>query len=322
MNEAEYHRLIVEHPMSRVVTSLVALAAASLIAGPVAAADWSEEFRPAYPADWEMDNDTLNFDIGIRYWYALGNQSITAFGGAYELNDQSHIIEGHFRIEDEATSSYVKAFAGYAGLIDGNYSTPSAADQPIVGGGTIGYVQGDFGWMPLGDANFRIGGLVGYQYWNNSPDMGRVNFLTPTGGNSLPNRFDVNSLRLGVTSKYDFNSMFDITAELAAVPFGWVSGTFGANESALIPPGYTLASSTEVNGRLWGGQAELLFGLHPTENITVRFGGRAWYLTGPVDATYSVSENANPANTISFVGELEDFSLMRYGALAELSVRF
>ena len=109
--------------------------------------------------------------------------------------------------------------------------------------------------MPLGDDNFRIGGLVGYQYWNDSPDVGRANFLGPTGGDSEVNSFDINSLRLGVTSKFDFNDMFDLTAELAAVPFGWASGTFGAFGAANItigPDTYTQASAATVEGRALG----------------------------------------------------------------------
>ena len=311
--------------MRRIIPSIIAIAAASL-ATPLLAADWEVgEFRESYPTDWEMPGDVLNFEIGVRYWYAMGSQSITApIGNEHTVSDQSHIIEGHVRIEDDASSSYLKALAGYAGLISGSYTTPAAIDADILGG-VIGYGQADFGWMPLGDDNFRIGGLVGYQYWNDSPSMGRASFITATGGDSEENSFAAQSLRLGVTSKFDFNDMFDLTAELAGVPFSWVNGTFGAHDFANIPVGpliFQKSSATTVNGRLWGGQAELLFGIHPTEKLTVRVGGRAWYLTGPVEATFSMAEVGNPSNQQGFVQELEDFSLWRYGAVAELSYRF
>ena len=95
--------------------------------------------------------------------------------------------------------------------------------------------------------------------------------------------------------------MFDLTAELAAVPFGWATGTFGAFGTGNItigPDTYTQASAATVEGRLWGGQAQMLFGLHPTENLTVRLGGRAWYLTGPVEGSRSRWSNiADPSDT-------------------------
>lgn len=314
--------------MRRALVSLAALIATGFLAGPGFAADWTgqgdDAFRSGYPTDWEMSDDSLHFDIGVRYWYAMGSQNFSVFGSDFSSEDQGHILEGHFKIEDDATSSYVKAFAGYAGAIGGTYSTPGVTDAPIQGG-TIGYAQGDFGWMPLGDANFRFGGVVGYQYWNDSPDMGRANFTTATGGASEANDFNINSLRLGVTSKFDVNNAFDITAEAVAVPFGWVNGTLGAYgvpDRVINGATYTQSSAMAVNGRLWGGQAELLFGLHPTDNLTFRFGGRAWYLTGPVEATFSMANVAAPGQTQAFIGNLDNFSLFRYGAVAELSYSF
>lgn len=310
--------------MSRLAPSLIALAAASVLSLPASAADWGTDFREGYPDDWEMSEETLNFDIGVRYWYALGSQDIGIFGDSYTSSDQSHIVEAHFRIEDDATSSYVSAMAGFAGRIDGTYTNPTGTDQTILGG-TIGYAQGDFGWMPLGDDDFRLGALIGYQYWNDSPDVGRANFVGPMGGDSEVNDFHINSLRLGVTTKYDFNEMFDVTAELAAIPYAGVSGTFGAFGQPnffIGPDEYQQSSAGAVSGRLWGGQTQVLFGLHPTDFLSVRIGGRAWYLTGPVEGTYSVSNVNNAGDTINFIGELDNFSLWRYGAIAEVSYSF
>lgn len=310
--------------MSRLITTLAALSAATALSGAATAADDLGDFRGSYPSEWEMEEDTLDFELGLRYWYSLGSQGISAFGDDYSLNDESHIIEGHFRVEDDATSSYLKGLGGYAGKITGTYSTPSGNDFSIQGG-TVQYLQGDFGWMPLGDDNFRIGGLVGYQYWNDSPDQGRFSFFNAQGGDSEPNNFDVHSLRLGVTSKFDLTEMFDITAEVAAVPYGFVSGTFGAHEIEpffIGPDQYEKASATIVNGRLFGAQAELMFGVHPTENITLRVGGRAWYLTGPVEVEFDMGQVADPNVVQRFIGELDNFSLFRYGAMAELTYRF
>lgn len=307
--------------------SVLALVAASAIAGPGRAADdfsfVPDDLRVGYPTDWEPEDTTLTSEIGVRYWYSLGSQSIVAFGDSYTSNDTSHIIEGHARVEDGMTSSYAKGYAGFAGRIDGDFVTP-AESAPLYGG-TIGYAGADFGWMPLGNEAFQFGGLVGYQYWTDSPDMGRASFVTAAGGDSEVNALSVHSLRLGLSGKAEISEMFDITAELAAVPYGNVSGTFGAHDIApTVFNGvlYQKSSATTVSGHLWGAEAELMLGIHPTENLAFRIGGRAWYLTGPVEATFSMSEVGNPGNSVNLIGELEDFTMFRYGAIAEVSYKF
>src|ERR1044071_4336203 len=92
-------------PMRRIIPSLLAIATAAL-AVPVLAADWEEPgLRDGYPDDWEMPSDVLNFEVGVRYWYAMGTQDISGFGENFTVSDQSHIVEGHFRIDDDSTSS-------------------------------------------------------------------------------------------------------------------------------------------------------------------------------------------------------------------------
>lgn len=312
--------------MSRTLSLIALTAAAGLLATPLAAADWSTEgFRTGYPADWESSDDTLNFDIGVRYWYALGSQSLgVAANGDFTQQDQSHLVEGHFRIEDDATSSYVSGMAGFAARIDGTYTNPGVVEAPLAGG-QVAYAQGDFGWMPLGSSNARFGAVIGYQYWNDSPDAGRANFTTPQGVDSEPNNFNVHSLRLGLTTKIDFNEMFDITAEAVAVPYGWATGTFGAlgiTNTVINGETYQQSSAATINGNVWGGQAQVLFGFKPTENLAIRVGGRAWYLTGPVEGTYSMANVNDPTDSFNVIGELENFSLWRYGAVAEVSYSF
>ncbi|HUH78171.1 MAG TPA: hypothetical protein VLZ53_12465, partial [Devosia sp.] len=98
----------------------------------------------------------------------------------------------------------------------------------------------------------------------------------------------------------------------------------------------------------YGVGGKLLVGFHPTENLTIRVGGRASYLQGAYDATYQettithperrpdVPDPANPGNFIppdplysapgltrqGFISKNNPFSLFRYGALVELTGRF
>ena len=93
--------------------------------------------------------------------------------------------------------------------------------------------------------------------------------------------------------------------------------------------------------------AEIMAGIHPTENLTLRVGGRAWYVEGTYDATYSgatvtppqyqeIEDPDNPGTFIpadppygpptvaveDFIDTENPFKLFRYGLLAELTYSF
>ena len=362
--------------MSRSISGAVAMLAL-IAATPALAADY-QELRPSYPENWETTTDNqLRFEAGIRYWYSKGGQDATfpsGFGDTtLSVRDTAHIGEVYGRIDDEVTQTYVKAYGGLGFASSGDYSLvqPGIADinAPLGGAGRVGYAIGDFGWMPFGSTKdgFALGGLVGYQYWNDSPDMGRGNFYpvksladiawTPGSpnysipGDSEPDNLDIHALRLGVTAQVDINDMFDIRAEAAAIPYAWVTGTLGPHE---IPnfnfPGGTAykASATTLKGTGYGGAGELMLGIHPTENLTLRFGGRAWYVGGQLDATYTQAAITDPVDNgtdpdgagplpvapdgVYEVGPtlaLQDYiftsqfaQVFRYGALFELTGRF
>lgn len=84
--------------------------------------------------------------------------------------------------------------------------------------------------------------------------------------------------------------------------------------------------------------AEAFLGFHPTDSMTVRFGGRAWYLQGTADATFSRATIGDPSDSDAanapnfdtagsfanqkFITQANPWSLFRYGALAELTYNF
>ena len=355
----------------RLATSLAVLAAA--IGSPALAADWGEDMSPeevyrgAYsvePKDWtEMGDeaDGIHIETGLRYWYSMGNQSFEAVGSTFENNDTSHIVELHLRVDDDATRTYAKAWAGYSAVISGTYTDPINGDGPI-SDGKIGYVGADFGWNTFGDGEGTGGGaFVGYQYWNDSPRTTRSSFTTATSSDdvsydpdtgevflpfdSVDNNIDVNMLRLGLSGRAKLaDGMFDITGEVAAVPYASISGVIGGagfDPAFLTPLGnysFVKSSATAIEGWGYGGMAELMVGMTPVENLTVRVGGRAWYLQGTVDATYSAitltdpsdgdpgnAPNYDTAPTVSnqnYIETANPFSLFRYGLLAELTYSF
>jgi hypothetical protein len=372
--------------MSRLAPSIAILVVAS--AGlPAFAADPGEgwdggmDFRAGYqsyqPKDWNdlgEEGDGIHFETGLRYWYSMGTQSFQeTLTGTFETNDTAHAGEAFLRIEDDATATYAKAWLGYSGAISGDFTDPNSSGEII--DGTVGYAGFDFGYNMFNDGQGTgVGGFVGYNYWNNSPRTARTNFATPTTaadihysedtgvwslpGDSKDDMIDYHMLRLGLSGKAEFGNFFDLSGEIAAVPYAKVHGILGGHDAALSDdigpfPGCGLGdpcptyifkgSETNVDGWGYGAMAEVMAGFHPTENLTLRLGGRAWYLQGTADATWreitvhppveqpptgDPPEPPDPLygppglGTVNAISTANPFSAFRYGLLAEITYSF
>ncbi|NOZ33223.1 MAG: hypothetical protein GXP01_09190 [Alphaproteobacteria bacterium] len=339
----------------------VAITALGFGAGmaPAMSSDLPGELRGSLPFNWGggEEVDPLSFELGLRYWYALGRQEIAYGGGNFLANDVSNIVEIYARIDDASTDTYLKAYAGAAALITGNYVTPSAADT--ISGGNVTYAVADLGYMPIavGDANasFGLGGLIGVQYWNNSPDMDRGNFAAVSspadvtwsttspdpmfGFSSAENNIDIYALRLGVSGQAKLGP-FDISGEIAAIPYARVTGTLGADAlwSAGCGAGCNVykASETTIEGAGYGASGELMVGATLGGTWAVRAGARAWYLLTDGEVRYTgatitdaTDNDADPdyetPGTVTmqnFVQDIDMFSQFRGGVFAEITNQF
>lgn len=343
--------------MSRVILGVVCGTLVASSAGAAYAADfrggYDPVFRPSYPMDWQDHAmvDPLGFEVGLRYWYAMGNQDFRLGTGTYSAEDVAHVVEGHLRIDDFSTSTYLKGSIGYAANIAGTYSTPQAISD--FEGGRLAYAGADFGYTPFSTDAFRFGTFAGYQYLNDSPDMGRSEFLVPetiswTPGNefytfgmdSNVNSIDIHALRLGVSAQADLGGFMDINAEVAAIPYAWVDGVLGPHGFGAQYDGFTYtakSSPTTFSGHLYGGAGEVMLGFHPTDNLTVRAGARAYYLTGPVTASFSRTSITDPVDidpdspgyegapeilTQNYVQDFSNFEMFRWGPMIEITGRF
>ncbi len=366
--------------MLRSTSNVLALLAAMTV--PALAADYGEwgdgydtEFRASYgvePGDWAGfgdDDDPVSFETGIRYWYALGQQSFTSSSGTVSSEDAAHIGELHLRIEDDWTNTFATAIGGYSMALSGEVSTPSGT-APIVDGHVL-YGGGDLGWNAWGDNDTAgIGPIVGYLYWQDQPDTGRFNYTTAedasditydtaTGqtflpGDSVPNSIDAHALRLGISGRAQLGEMFDVTATIAGVPYAKVSGTAGIDDPTFsiteyagpAQPPYDLtangnissirSSPTAIDGWGYGAMADAFIGFHPTDNFTFRLGGRAWYLQGTADTTYSQAVIGDPTDSDadgvydtdptffnqSFISTNNPFRMLRFCLLAEATYSF
>ncbi|MEP7241643.1 MAG: hypothetical protein ABI697_12225 [Devosia sp.] len=365
--------------MLRPIPSLLALCAAMLVAAPSIAADpngyWGNDGSdmgdtggaglrngyPVEPGDWAGlgdKDDPLRLEFGVRYWYSMGAADWSDLAGHFTATDTSHIGEAHLRIEDHSTDTYASAIGGYAFKLDGTFDDPN--DTGSISGGHIGYLGADIGWNSWGNHNGSgIGPLVGYMYWNDSPNTTRSGFTTaesasditfdPTTGatgvplDSKPNNIDIHMLRLGVQGKGDLG-FADITGSLAAVPYAKVNGVLGNDATSTTYTGglgnidTIKASETTLDGWGYGAMADVMLRMHPTQNWTIGIGGRAWYLQGTADATYATatigdpsdSDAVNPPNYDTgpgfnkqyFIEPANPFALMRFGLLAEITYSF
>ncbi len=314
--------------------AVLALCAAT----PALSADYLDypDLRPSYPQGWENGEDSIRFEFGARYWYAWGGQDASFDAAPYgtvdvNVRDQSHIGELHGKIEDIATQTYVAARGGLSLHTTGTWDISPAGSGAIGRNSRIGYAGADFGWLPLGtmENGFAFGGLVGYHYWKDAPDIGTGQYATafdagfmPTALGEARDDFDIHALRLGLRGAADFD-MFDLQAEVAAVPYAKVTGTLGGNS----PGGYNFGvpvnenAPTTFSGSGHGVMAEGLVGFHPTENMTLRLGGRLWYLEGQLDAEFNgTAAGIGPVPTMILPSTYA--SVFRYGLLAELTGRF
>jgi hypothetical protein len=346
-----------EGQMKLVAKSTVAICTLAM-GGHALAADYSS-LRPSYPDQWETSEDNpLRFDMGVRYWYSLGRQEHSIGAFSETMDTKTHSGEAFVRIDDLSTRSYLEATGGYGIAHEGTYATNGGASATLPAA-RLGYVGADFGWLPLGTDQASFGFVTGYQYTNDSPDTGRANFTTVktsadinwsdatgiwnVGADSEINNFDVHALKVGIAGKLDFDA-FDITGEAAVTPYAWVNGTYGAAQLSNNGPfgggpgGITSVqgSAASINGHAYGASGKVMVGFHPTENFTIRFGGRASYLQGQYDVTHDratitapVPNPDAPPNYLApalsqqgIISNNNPFSMLRYGALFELAGRF
>ncbi len=294
--------------------ALVALPC-SVLAADYPGDDYPTDLRGSY--DWTNSQDgesPVGFEFGLRYVYSKGERSFSIGNTKETSHDTTHILEGDLRIDDYTTSSFLRGTVGHSVAISGDYGG-DWGNGTIVDG-TVGYFTTDFGQYWIGDPRdgFGVGGFIGYQYLYDNPDIGRSNFTTARSANDItwnpantdwtvpydskPNALNMHMLRLGASGRAELNDMFDISLDVAAIPYTSITGTMGAYGIATTGtnPTYIQASPEEVNGWGYGGAADLAVGFHPFENMVIRLGGRAQYLEGTYDATHAVASITDQTN--------------------------
>ena len=282
---------------SEIGVLLTGLAFAALPHAALAADYGDDGLRGSY--DWAEPNqyeDAVGFEAGLRYIYSYGEHDMTAGGNSYAIEDKSHVIEAHLRVDDLSTSTFLRGSAGLAVNSTGGYATPATGATSFEGG-TVASLDADFGWYAMSYGNTKTGLYVGYGYRNESPDMG----WTAVAGARTKNAIDINALRLGITSRAAFSEGFDISLDGAVVPFATIGGTYGAYNGG----------AASIDGSLYGLEGQVMLGYHFTPEAVMRIGVRGSYLAGQAGLTRA-----------GVTTQTSNLTFSRVGAIAELTASF
>ena len=288
--------------------------------------NWPDDMRGSYNWTDAAPDSVLGFEVGLRYFYSVGQHRMTlSSGDSYSEDDKSHILEAHVRIDDHSTDTYFKARAGYSLVVDTEYATPATGGATVSAtGGHIAYAGADLGYLPFGVPEARFGAVVGYNFMNEAPFMGRRSYALATGGDSDVNDVNIHALKLGLAARSELGP-FTIDAEAAAIPYAWLTGTYGSFSVANFSDGttnYQQGSAGAIDGSLYGASGEVMLGYKATENLSINFGGRASYLTGKANMHFTAREVGNTTNAQDYLISTTNLSFLRYGLLAGISGKF
>ncbi len=288
--------------------------------------NWPDGMRGSYTWTDAAPESVLGFEVGLRYFYSVGQHRMTLSGGDdYAEDDKSHILEAHVRVDDRSTDTYFKARAGYSLVVNSDYATPATGGATVSAtGGHIAYAGADIGYLPFGVPEARFGGVAGYAYMNEAPFMGRISYATAGGGDSDVNNLNIHALKLGLAGRSQLGP-FTVDAEAAAIPYAWLTGTYGSFSVANFNDGGTIyqqGSAGSIDGSLYGASGEVMLGFQPTENLSINFGGRASYLTGTANVNFTAREVGNTTNAQDYIVGTTNLSFLRYGLLAGVSGKF
>ena len=354
--------------MRRFTFGLFVSVAALAVASPAISADldFPDDIRGTYN-DWDAPQDPLmGFDAGLRYMYSMGGTSLNTSGNATlgvpassgSTSDTTQFAEAFLRLNDHVTDTYLHAYGGYSMFLDTSYDNSGTPGSTTLG--KIAYAVADFGYLPfkLGsdETGAAFGGFLGYQYINDAPTIGGANYSPITDNSSISwttgtssyfvpvahadHTLNINALRIGTAAKAKFGA-FDLTAEVAAIPYASITGVLGGHTFNPIDRGGHVtykATESKFEGNAFGAAADAMIGYNITDNMAVRFGGRATYLRGQGNLVYGLADVTKPVDTDSdgtydiapttggtyylTPERIDALSLWRYGLLAELKVSF
>ncbi|RAI45060.1 hypothetical protein CH341_05740 [Rhodoplanes roseus] len=293
---------------------------------------------------------TFAFEVGGRYWYSTGKADFGFRNGAPGYGDPTSTLDwrdtrGHAgevfgRIDHRPTGVFVKGLIG-AGTLGGGTITDRDyfAGQYVfsdtssdINGDSFHYGIVDAGWsFNVPRAGFRVGGFVGYHYWNekltaygltcNADDVGGA-VCGPPGSVQIPYTTAVlayeptwHALRLGIDGRWEFLPGWSVAGEVAYIPIARLenkdSHLMRQSMSDLGPAPNVISRSSQG----YGIEAEVFVNYAVTPFLELGVGGRYWGLNADTGKV-----TFGPSFGSSY--DLTKFEQQRYGLLLQAKGRF
>lgn len=277
------------------------------------------------------------FETGVRYWYSSGKYKKDLFGFS---NDQlsrltydnltGHSAESFWRI-DHVSGIFLKGYAGMGAVTGGHMNdqdfppavSPYSNTLQQQKHGSLQYASVDLGYDFWKSPTSRLGGFVGYHYWNERlntfgctqvagnadicgsepPFFGPV----PTSVNTLDNSATWNSLRVGLSGEWAVAPGWKVSADAAYV-HGWLDANDFHN---LRPDIRGLPEDAQGNGF----QIDAMVHYQVTDAFSVGLGGRWWHIQGDGSSHFESVIRGAAAQPIKIEQD-------RFGLLAQASYKF
>ncbi len=281
----------------------------------------------------------LTSEFGTRYWYSGGSMryDLSGSGGALNSRLSYDNLDAHsgelFAAIEHPSGLYAKATLGAGGIVGGSLtdedfppvtSTYSRTDSRQQSG-NLSYATVDVGYWWLKGENYRVGPLVGFNYFH---EQMNATGCTQTAANPticagaspsalvISENADWFSSRIGIAAEYSLPWYgMKLSGEGVWSPYGvlngddthWLRQRTG-NANSLNGPILQFATTH-------GYQFEAVLTLPVTRSVDIGVGGRIWYFTGNGS---SVFDNTNTGGS----SQSTNFSTRRTGAFAQLDARF
>ncbi|UFW51141.1 MULTISPECIES: outer membrane protein [Bradyrhizobium] len=288
----------------------------------------------AYTAGW-------SFEGGSRLWLSRGRFQWDASGvGAGGIEDPSmlvsrltyHGLDGLsgelFGRLDSPWGVFLKSNIGVGRFNKGKENDEDWGIPPYLNtvsgqaNGRFTYYTADAGYNFLRGANYKLGGFIGWTYYEqNSDSRGCVEIANPSaclspGDDRVVGSQNTqwNAPRVGLSAETMLTERWRLSTDVAYLP--WTD--FKGRDNHLLRPTTTFV---EQRGNGGGGvQVEGVLSYFITKNVSVGIGGRYWAMWTEKDGEVRCTGCRGPGNVSR--GQFSKYSMERWGTFFQASYRF
>ncbi len=253
---------------------------------------------PAQAADSTWPPSGVETEVGVRYWANWGKTAKDLYGRT-RSDFNSRLTYGSLSGnagelfgQINSSSYFVKGFAGLGNIGSGNLRdedfppgiSPYSSTLSSQHGGSISYVTTDIGYNFIDTSTSRIGGLIGYNYFNEKVNAYGCTQMASHPGICVPSvststrvisqNNNWHSLRLGMNGKTRMGN-WTLNGEAVLLPYVSLKGTDSHPLRICSSPGCFTGPVPE-DGRGWGYQLQAMLDYQATPDFSFGIGIRYW----------------------------------------------